>query len=134
MPRCSFAALLLVVVACCAATASARDLFVDNLAGDDGANGDSPTSSLEAGPVRSISRALAVAKPGDTINVAKTAQPYREQISLSAANQSGIHIMPLTIVVNGAVLDGSAPVTPEAWEIVRGQLFRFRPPRRLALR
>jgi hypothetical protein len=120
---------MLLVVGCTAAPAQARELFVDNLAGDDGNNGELPTPSLEGGPVRTIGRALAVAKPGDRITVAKTAEPYREQLSLSAANHSGIGAMPLTIAGNGAVLDGSAPVPANGWEFVRKQLFRFRPPR-----
>ena len=117
------------LVAAIAASTSARDLFVDNLGGDDGNNGQLPTSTPEGGPVRTINRALAAALPGDRIVIAKTDQPYREQISLSAANHSGLNVMPFTIVGNGAVLDGSAPVPPGGWEFVRKQLYRFRPPR-----
>jgi hypothetical protein len=130
MPRRLFAGLLFgVALACGDASVWARELFVDNLAGDDGNNGEAPTPSLEAGPVRTIGRALALAKSGDRITVAKTPEPYREQLSLSAGNHSGIGAMPLTIAGNGAVLDGTAPVPPNSWELVRKQLFRFRPPR-----
>jgi hypothetical protein len=111
------------------ATASARDLFVDNLLGDDGYNGESPTSAGAGGPVRTIGRALAAARQGDRIHIAKNDEPYREQLSLSAANHSGFNVAPLTIIGNGAVLDGTAPVPNDGWEIVRKQLFRFRPPR-----
>jgi hypothetical protein len=117
------------LVAWCGDVASARDLFVDNLAGDDGNNGQLPTATPEGGPVRTINRALAVAVTGDRIVIAKTDQPYREQISLSTANHSGLNVMPFTILGNGAVLDGSAPVPPGGWEFVRKQLYRFRPPR-----
>jgi len=130
MPRRLFASLVLAaaVVAHADAT-SGRELFVDNIAGDDGNNGRFPTSSTEGGPVRTIGRALEAATPGDRINVAKTDEPYREQLSLSAAKHSGFNVSPLTIIGNGAVLDGTAPVPADGWEIVRKQLFRFRPPR-----
>ena len=114
---------------CCCHVASARNLFVDNTAGDDRANGRTPTSSLESGPVRTIARALTLSEPGDHIVLAATGQPYRESVSLSGGNHSGFSVRPFTIVGNGAVLDGSEPVPPKSWEPVRENLYRFRTPR-----
>lgn len=107
--------------------ASARRLFVSNVAGDDSANGQYPESSDIGGPVRSISRALALASAGDHIVIANTGAPYRESLSLSSGNQSGFVALPFIIEGNGAVLDGSALVPADAWEAVRGDLYRFRP-------
>lgn len=107
----------------------ARDLFVDNIGGDDRADGREPSSSTEGGPVQTIARALALAQPGDRIHLAKNTEPYRESISLSGGDHSGFAVSPFTIVGNGATLDGSRPVPARDWENVRDQLFRFRPPR-----
>jgi hypothetical protein len=112
-----------------ASSAPAGDLFVDNVGGDDRLDGRSPQSTTEAGPVRTIARALALAGPGDHIHLAKTGQAYRESVSLSGGDHSGFSVNPFTIVGNGAVLDGSLPVPPGDWENVRENLYRFRPPR-----
>src|SRR5690242_11981223 len=110
--------LVLIVVFCAgsATVATARDLFVDNLGGDDRANGREPNSSTEAGPVKTIARALALAEPGDRIHLAKNATPYRESISLAGGDHSGFVVSPFTIVGNGATLDGSLPVPARDWE------------------
>lgn len=112
-----------------ASPAAARDLFVNNLGGDDKADAREPTSSTEGGPVRTIGRALELSQPGDRIYLANTGEPYRESITFSGADRSGFTLNPLTIIGNGATLDGSLPVPPRDWEHVRDQIFRFRPPR-----
>ena len=104
-----------------------RELFVNNQAGDDRNNGRLPQSTMGGGPVRSVGRALAIASPGDHIVIANTGEPYYEHVSLSTANHSGISAQPMIIQGNGAVLDGSLPVSPDAWEPT-SDLFRFRPP------
>ena len=106
----------------------ARELFVNNLTGDDRSDARLPTSTADGGPVRTIGRALHLATAGDHIVVANTGTPYREALSLSAANHSGVSVRPFLIEGNGAVLDGSLPVPTDAWEPVVGELFRFRPP------
>jgi len=93
--------------------AVARDIAVNNVEG-----GDAPT----------ISAALRLACPGDRIVLANTGQPYRESISLVGSRLSGTSYEPLVLVGNGAVLDGSAPVPPDAWEHYENLVFRFRPP------
>ena len=52
-----------------------------------------------------------------------------ESITLQGARQSGFPDAPFELVGNGAVLDGSLPVPPDAWSYVEGNLFRFRPPK-----
>jgi len=121
--------LIVLAVIAIASPAAARDLFVNNLGGDDKADGREPNSSTEGGPVRTIAQALELAQVGDHIHLANTGEPYRESITLSGADRSGFTLNPLTIIGNGATLDGSRPVPPREWEHVRDQLFRFRPPR-----
>jgi len=114
-----------------AAPASGRDIFVSNTSGDDQFNGLGLQSAPDgSGPVRTLARALRLAGPGDRIVLTKTDRPYRESISLVGTRHSGYPDRPLTIVGNGATLDGSEPVPPEAWEHDEGAVFRVSPPRK----
>ncbi len=108
--------------------ASGRDVYVNNLDGDDAFSGQYPTYMERTGPVRSIAKALRLASQGDRIVLANTGVPYRESISLVGSRHSGYSYRPFTIAGNGATLDGSAPVPPAAWENHQGPVFRFRPP------
>lgn len=107
----------------------ARDLYVNNRVGDDSNDGLSETGSDGFGPVRTVQRALQIARRCDTIRLANTKLPYRECISLCVGNQCGNETQPLTIDGQGATLDGSRAVPRSAWETWRGGIFRFRPER-----
>jgi hypothetical protein len=123
-----FASFCLVLTLC--STAFGRDILVDNTAGDDHQTGqESQAVTLHDGPVRTITRALQLAASGDTIVLANTGVPYRENITLTGSRNSGTHEQPFTIRGNGAILDGSAPVPPEAWQSYSGSVFRFSPRR-----
>ncbi len=114
---------------CLAASAPAREIYVDNRAGDDRFDGANQRGSQDLhGPVRTIGRALRVALGGDRIVLANTGEPYRESISLVGSRHSGIPLRDFIIEGNGSVLDGSAPVPPDAWEHYREAVFRFEPP------
>ena len=111
------------------ASAMGRDIFVDNIAGDDRSTGQKVQNAQDqTGPVRTITKALQLAAGSDTIVLAKTDQPYRESISLVGSRASGLAQRPFTIRGNGAILDGSAPVPASAWQNFDGPVFRFRPP------
>ncbi len=112
-----------------ACAAAGREIYVNNVDGDDTFDGKHPKYAARAGPVRSISRALKLASRGDRIVLENTGEPYRESVSLVGSRHSGNTLRPFVIQGNGAILDGSAPVPPEAWENYRGPVFRFRPPR-----
>ena len=91
--------------------AAGRDIFVDNLAGNDRATGDQPRHTADlTGPVRTISKALFLSANADAIVLTKTSQPYRESLSLVGSRNSGFADHPFAIRGNGAILDGSAPV------------------------
>lgn len=110
--------------------ALARDLYVNNVTGDDRRDGSQPESDGKlGGPFRTLTRALKAASKADRIIVAATGEPYRESITIQAGNHSGITGRPFTIVGNGAVLDGSQSVPGSVWEHVQGDIFRFLPPR-----
>jgi hypothetical protein len=117
---------------CFALPVQARDIYVNNLVGDDHYNGLSETHRAGlVGPVATINKALRIVAKGDRIVLANTGQPYRESLSLSAGHQSGLPHLPLVIFGNNAILDGTAPVPPGAWHHVAVDVYRFRP-RRLA--
>ncbi len=113
-----------------APAAAAKDLYVNNLTGDDAFSGrDARNRADGSGPVRTIVRALELASQGDRIILAKTEKPYRESITVSGSRHSGYSFQPFVIQGNGAILDGSTPVPDEAWEHYEGPVFRFQPPR-----
>lgn len=109
---------------------SARDIYVDNVAGDDRRAGSSAAvAGQSGGPCRSLRRALELAEASDRIVLANTGQPYQESVTLQAGRHTGLPSQPFTIEGNGAILDGSALVPKDAWKFVETQVFRFRPPR-----
>lgn len=133
---------LLAICLLAAGTASARDIYVDNLSGDDSLNGIRPiATSATDGPVRTLTKALRIALQGDRIVLSQGSMAnrpadeslpigiYRESVTLVGERHSGFRATPLIIEGNGAVLDGSSPVPDEAWEQVQGDLYRFQPPR-----
>lgn len=119
------------------ATVAARDIFVNNLEGDDAADGrvaalDSSvngSASSANGPVKTIERALRIAEPSDRIVLINTGQPYRNSISLVGKNCSGTEDQPFTIVGNGVTIDGTKPIPKDAWEHFEGDVYRYKPPR-----
>jgi hypothetical protein len=112
-----------------ASAAAARNIYVNNVAGNDKSSGSRPgIDTVATGPVQTIARALRLAQSGDRIVLAATGQPYRESISLMGSRHSGTPGEPLVMEGHGAILDGAAPVPPGAWEHYLAGVYRFRPP------
>ncbi len=108
----------------------ARDLFVNNVAGNDLFNGDwADGRGAGSGPVRTLRQALWLARTGDRISLANTGEPYRESVTLFGDRNSGGATRPFIIDGNGAVLDGTVAVPDDAWQFDHGNVFRFRPER-----
>ncbi len=127
MHRCGFLAMLWLASI---ANVQARDLYVDNLLGDDHHDGTAAAlSARNAGPLRTITQALRLANAGDRIVLAKTDEPYRESVTLCGARNSGNGVTPFVVEGNGATLEGAEPIPPTAWQHDRGDVFRFRPAR-----
>ena len=96
------------------ASARADDLVVDNVHGDDTRNGrDRVINADLKGPVRSLTRGLAMAQPGDRVVMSDTGVPYRESVTLSGGRNNGLGSRPFVIEGNGAILEGSAAGTAE---------------------
>ena len=108
----------------------ARDLFVSNDRGSDSHSGLSATSvGGKQGPVRTIGKALQVAKRGDSIHIANTGVPYQESISIQNGRNSGVLGKSFRIIGNGATLDGRKKISYDQWTAVGNQIFEFKPPR-----
>jgi hypothetical protein len=121
MPRIIEIALLLALAM--AMPAPARDLFVNNATGDDHNDATSPTShGGRAGPARSLTKALHIAQRGDRIIMAKTGQPYLENVTVAGGRHND-----LVIEGQGATLDGAAAVPIDQWQSEGGGVFRFEP-------
>ncbi|MEN1680050.1 MAG: right-handed parallel beta-helix repeat-containing protein [Planctomycetota bacterium] len=105
--------------------AAAVEYLVNNIIGEDVR----PKSSLGGGnqqrPFRTIQAAIDRARPGDRVFVEKTAEPYREELSLFRCGGAAT----LTIASDGAVLDGTVVGAPGAWRHVEGDVFAIRPRR-----
>lgn len=127
--RCISAFAVAILVALVAMPVTARDLYVDNLTGEDFFNGTQPAAAADGhGPLRTITRALQLAQGSDRIVLANTGVAYRESITLFGSRHSGVSRQPFVLAGNGATLDGSQPVPADAWEHSRGNLFRFARP------
>lgn len=95
------------------AGAMSRDLHVDPVTGSDSNDGVSA-------PVKSIARGIRLAKPGDTVYLA----PGRYYQSAVFHEKHGTEKQPIVLDGQGAILDGSEPVTSSEWEQVAPGLFR----------
>ena len=122
---------LLLLVGLSAEPAAARDVFVNNVVGEDANRGQRPDAKPGDGPVRTLDRALRLVDRGGRIVLANTGEPYRDMISLCDVAQRGYPDLPLVIDGNGATLDGTVTAAPGAWRHENGNIFSFRP-RRLA--
>jgi hypothetical protein len=117
------------VVCLLAGRAAARDIFVDNIAGDDRNTGLHARGVSDlTGPVRTIAKALRLSEAGDRVSLAKNDEPYHECVSLLGTRHSSFaQMMPFVIEGNGATLDGSSPIPRDGWTHYRGDIFSFRP-------
>ena len=110
--------------------AAGRDIFVDNVHGDDRKGGEAPNSQGEVGgPCRSIRKALLIARPGDRLVLANHGVPYRECVTIQGARHSGDENFPFHLQGNGATLDGTMSLADAQWEHYAGHIFRTHPAR-----
>ena len=109
--------LILAVLAINGIPADAKTIYVDNQSGADRADGliEKPTNEF-SGPVRTIKRAMQLARSGDVINIASTGVPYYESLSIVGRRLSGTTDESFRIVGNGAVLSGAHAVPETGWQ------------------
>lgn len=111
----------------------ARDLFVNNVVGNDEFTGLSESPYGADGPTRTIGHALQLTVSGDRLIIVNTGQPYRESVTLVGSRNSGFESLPFVIEGNGAVLDGRTAIPANLWVHRRADLWSFRPHRTASL-
>jgi hypothetical protein len=105
---------------------SAGEVFVDNSIGRDGNDGlVSTTAGLDTGPVRTLARAVQIAKFGDVIVLKNTGVPYYDSMSLTGEKHSGTPLRPFTVNGNGATISGLRTVPKEGWREVAPKIWRL---------
>ena len=121
--------LVLLAILFFAASVDARDIFVNNLTGDDRNSGAlAEATTAENGPTLTIARAVRLAKYTDRIVIENTGEPYRECITLFGESNSGSSYNPFIIEGNGAIVDGTGEVPVDAWKAGVANAFMFSPP------
>jgi hypothetical protein len=94
---------------------TAAEIFVNNVSGDDTRDGLKNASGAgNHGPLKSIARAVELAKPGDTIQLEPTDRDYDEEILFK--DKGGEPGQPITLDGHGVTLDGSEPCPAGAWK------------------
>lgn len=111
---------VVVVLVLVASGAHGAEVYVNPTTGDDSADGLSPMVQGRSGPHRTISRAVRLAGPGDTVHLAKAV--YHESVNLTG--KSGERGKPLVIDGHGAVIEGARDVDPATWQEVAPGLYR----------
>lgn len=95
---------------------TAATLHIDSWNGDDQGDG-----SAEQ-PVKTIRRAVALAQPGDVIQMKRGETPIYDSIVLR--NKSGMAEQPITFDGGGNTLIGTQSIRTEEWELVSAGLYR----------
>jgi hypothetical protein len=108
--------LITFVVLCCAISISssyARDIYVNPQAGSDSADGLCAAVGDKSGPVKTIDRAMALAKAGDTVFLGGfTFKGKGEYVLVDKSGEPG---KPIIIDGQGATIDGAIPIDPNEW-------------------
>lgn len=105
--------LIIAIVLAAAAPLFAAEYHVNNVTGNDAFGGMSPVARGPAGPFATIATAVKKLRPGDTLHLAPTGQPYRESILVS--DLQGTAESPITFDGHGAWLTGADPVSAAQW-------------------
>lgn len=129
--RIHIAAITLVITCVCADSVNAADLYVDNFLGSNSYNGqsDRPQDDI-TGPVRSIRRALKLARRGDSIHIKDNGRPYYEDVSMSGLRHSGVPGVPIRLEGGGAVVSGARPLPLGSWKHINKLLYKVTPRRK----
>ena len=109
----------------------AAEIHVDNRAGSDAFDGSAiEPQSNGIGPVRTLRRALKLAKAADTVVLVNRGVPYYETLQLVGSQHSGTASTKFSIVGNGAVISGATLVPSRGWRKVGTDLWRLTPLRK----
>ncbi len=101
----------------------AADWYVDNRVGDDTYTGGAKTVAGQAGPLRTMRKALQMAKPGDTVHLNPTGVFYRDQADFYNL-KGGEAGKPLTLDGQGATLSGADLCPAEGWTLWKDGIYQ----------
>jgi hypothetical protein len=122
------------VVACALAIGRpsvAGTIYVNNITGDDRANGAHPDiKGLRDGPVRTIRRGLELVEPYGGLVIAHTDLPYAESMLITRVGLSGTRQFPFIVEGNGATLRGAERLPADVWRRVGPGTYRYQPYRK----
>jgi len=113
-------------LACFCGTVSAKEIYVDNLIGQDSFDGRfSKPFDGGSGPVRTLHRAMKLAGYADQIVLTRPGAVYYDSLALTGRRNSGTVQNPFTIIGNGAILSGLRAVPPEGWRQAGPDLWKL---------
>ncbi len=119
---------LLVGILAGSSTHATSTIYVNNQLGRDGFDGRAPKRIDElTGPVKTLAKAMELARTGGVIIIENTSEPYYESLNLFGYRHSGYPSTQFTILGNGATLRGTKPVDKRAWKMVGKNLWRVTP-------
>jgi len=111
--------------------ARAGIIYVNNIVGDDRANGQFPDMGTAGdGPVATLARALQLARGTDSIAIANTGEAYLESVTLDGPDLAGTVAHPFVIEGNGAVLRGTRALPASVWRRVSAYTYSYQPYRK----
>lgn len=100
----------------------AIDYYVDNQAGNDAFDGTSKTPiPPHSGPFATLTHAIILAGPGDTIHLNPTGKAYRQRAYFSKGGAPG---SPIVLDGHGATLSGADVCSRDGWEPWADGVFR----------
>jgi hypothetical protein len=102
----------------------ARSIYVNPVTGSDLADGSLNKSSAAIGPVRSIAKAVSLARAGDTIYLGGFRYKGRGEYVGFYGNISGQSGEPIVVDGQNAIIDGSIPLDPNQWSEVSPNLYK----------
>ncbi len=110
---------------------AAGTVYVNNITGDDRANGVHPDiKGPRDGPVRTIARGLGLVQPYDQLVIANPDLPYGESLLITRGGLSGTRQFPFVVEGNGATLRGTERLPSDVWRRVGTGTYRYQPYRK----
>ena len=106
------------IVLMATASLNAATIHVNNVTGQDDADGQSPKTA-----VATFKHAVDLLHPGDTLDIANTGKPYRQRLLIT--REIGTPEHPLVIEGNQAVLTGMVQLKPENWQAHADGVFAY---------
>lgn len=108
-----------------------RTIYVDSRVGYNGYNGTSAEPiNAHVGPVKTLSRAMQLICPGDSLVLVDNGTPYYGELTFFGGKFSGTASEPFRLIGNGAVISGAKPIAHDSWVEMGNDLWKLTPYRK----